>query len=128
MKVIAISALVMFAFIGLGQAAMHAEVPHLAMVLWCFALLAVGFLFYRLRMRSQLWYGGFELLFALGGSYFVLLNLYENAAVLTAVMILNRMILLFAAVYVMVGALTNIGEALLPAWRFTKTWDRLFRK
>jgi hypothetical protein len=66
------------------------------------------------------------MLFALAGSYFVFLNLYQNATVLTAEIILSRMILLFAAVYVMVSALTNIGEALLPAWRFTKTWNRLF--
>jgi hypothetical protein len=128
MQVVVICALVMLAFIGFGQAAMYAHSPYLAIALWSLALLAIGFLFYRLRMRSRLWYGGFELLFALVGSYFVLLNLYENAAVLTVEIILSRMVLMFAAVYVMVGALTNIGEALLPAWRFTKTWNRLFRK
>jgi hypothetical protein len=127
MKSIAVCALVMLAFISLGQVAMHADAPHLAIVLWSFALFAVGFLFYRLRIRSHLWYGGFEMLFALSGSYFVLLNLYQNVATLTAEIILSRMVLLFAAVYVMVSALTNIGESLLPTWRFTKIWKRLFR-
>ena len=126
MKVVIICAVVMLAFIGLGQTAMYADSPHLAIVLWSFALLAIGFSFYRLRTRGRLWYGGFELLFALTGSYFVLQNLYQNAAALTAELIFSRMILLFAAVYVMVGALSNIGEALSPAWRFTKIWKRLF--
>jgi hypothetical protein len=126
MKVVVICALAMLVFIGQGQAAMYADSPHLAIVLWSFALLAIGFSFYRLRMRSRLWYGGFELLFAIVGSYFVFLNLYQNAGALTAEIVFSRMAVLFAAVYVMISALGNIGDGLHPTWRFTKIWNRLF--
>jgi len=126
MKVILICALVMLSLIALGQCAMYEQAPHLGIVLWSFALLAIGFSLYRLRLRSRLWYGCFELLITFVASYFVLLNLYEQATSLAAETILGRIIILFAAVYVMIGALSDVGEALLPAWRFTKIWNHLF--
>jgi hypothetical protein len=126
MKVVIICALLMLAFIGLGQAAVYNAATHLAIVLWSFAVLALGVSFYRLRMRNRLWYGGFELLVALVASYFILLNLYQHALALTAEIVVSRMIILFAAVYVIARALTNIGEALPSAGRFTKIWNRLF--
>jgi hypothetical protein len=126
MKVPLICAFVMLAFIVLGQAAMYEKAPHLAIASWSLALLATGVSLYRLRLRNRLWYGSFELLVALAASYFVSLNLYQNAALLTEELILGRMLILFGAVYVMVGALNNIGEALPPAWRLTKIWKRLF--
>lgn len=88
--------------------------------------MTVGILFYLLRIRNRLWYGGFELLVALAASYLVLLNLYQNTAMLSVELILSRMIILFAAVYVMVRALSSVGEALPPAWRLTQIWKRLF--
>lgn len=127
MRFIFICMLVMFAFIGLGQAAMSGGAPHIAIGLWCFAMLAIGLLFYRLRLRSRLWYGGFELLIALAASYFVLLNLYQHAAGLAVQTLIGRIIILFAAVYVMVRALDNVGQALRPHWRVTEKWQRLFR-
>ena len=126
MKVVIVCALAMLAFIGLGQAAVYKAAPHLAIALWSLALLALGVLFYRLRMRNRLWYGSFELLVALVASYFILLNLYQHAPRLTAEILVSRMIILSAAVYVIVRALTNIGEALPSAGRFTKIWSRLF--
>jgi hypothetical protein len=52
------------------------------------------------------------------------LNLYQNAVMLSAPIIVSRMIVLFAAVYVTVRALDNIGSVLLPAWPVTKIWNR----
>jgi hypothetical protein len=126
MKVVIICALLMLAFIGLGQAAVYKAAPHLAIASWSLALLTLGVLFYRLRIRNRLWYGGFELIVALAASYFILLNLYQHAPGLTAEIVVSRMIILFAAVYVIVRALTNIGETLPSAGRFTKIWNRLF--
>jgi hypothetical protein len=126
MKIILICAFVMLAFIVLGQIAMFANAPHVAVALWSLALLAIGVLLYRLRSRNRLWYGGLEFLVALAASYFVLLNLYQNAALITVELILGRMVILLAAVYVMVRALDNIGGALPQTWRLTKIWKRLF--
>jgi hypothetical protein len=116
----------MLAFLALGQCAMYEQAPDLAIVLWGVALLAIGVLLYRLRLRNRLWYGGFELLVTFVASYFVLLNLYEQATSLTMEIIVSRIIILFAAVYVMIGALDNIGEALPPTGRFTKMCNNLF--
>jgi hypothetical protein len=126
MKVILIGAFVMLGLIALGQIAMYAGAPHLAIAFWSLALLAIGVLLYRLRLRNRLWYGGLELLVALTALYFVLLNLYQHEAPLTWELIVSRMVILFAAIYVTVRALDNIGAALPPAWRFAKIWKRLF--
>jgi len=125
MKIIITCAFVMLLLITLGQAAMYANAPHLAIALWSLALLAIGVALYRLRLRNRLWYGGFELVVALAASYFVLLNLYQHVAPFAAELIVTRMVILFGAVYVMVRALDNIGGALPPAWRLTKIWNRL---
>jgi len=55
MKFIFICMLVMFALIALGQTAMSDGAPHLAIALWSFVLLAIGFSFYRLRLRNRIW-------------------------------------------------------------------------
>jgi hypothetical protein len=74
MKFILICTLVMLAW--LGQVAISNGAPHLAIALWTLALLTVGILLYRLRLRVRLWYGGLELVVSLAASYFVLFNLY----------------------------------------------------
>jgi hypothetical protein len=127
MKFVLICMLVMFALIGLGQVAVSNGAPHLAIALWSLALSTIGVSLYRLRLRSRSWYGALELVVSLVASYFVLLNLYQHATGLTAQIILSRMLILFGTVYVMVRALDNIGQGLLPSWRFAKVWDRLFR-
>jgi hypothetical protein len=128
MKVVVICAAVMAAFIGLGWVAKQEEAPTLAIVLWIFALLAIAVSFYRLRMHNRLWYAGFELFFSLVGSYFVFQNLYQKLPTLTLEIAVSRMVLMFATVYVMISALSNIGEGLHSSWRFTKLWHRLFHK
>lgn len=126
MKVVATIASAMITLIVFGQAAMNWGAPHLAIILWCLSLVAIGLLFYRVRIRSRLCYGIFELLVAMIASYFVLLNLYSHAEAFTFELIASRMMILFAAVYVIVRALDNIGQDLSRNWRFTKAWKALF--
>jgi hypothetical protein len=67
---------------------------------------------YRLRERHRVWYGCLESLVALAGVVYLLKGLAENLHDMADAPLVARMAVIFAAVYVMVRALDNIGSEL----------------
>jgi hypothetical protein len=90
-------------------------------VIWIFATVAVGLLFYVLRCRQQLAYGVVELVVALA---VIILTFYPQTHYLEDLQvppwwgwILSRGVGASAGIYVMVRGLDNIHKGLPSKWR-----------
>ena len=125
MKIVLAGAIAMFALLGIGEWMVAAGAERVGLASWTAAMLCIAIIFYRMRQRNRLWYGGFELTVSLVAFYFGLTTFYESEAPATVQLILGRMLLMFAAIYVMVRALDNIGSG-LEKTRWASRWNRIF--
>lgn len=111
----------MLALLAIGQLFKSAGDEHVAYALWTLAMIPIAFLFYRMRQRSKLIYGGFELVVAIGFFYFLVASFAESEKLMSDGLILSRMLTFFAAIYFMVRAIENIGTG-VTGTRFEKLW------
>jgi hypothetical protein len=91
------------------------------------AIFSIAVLLYRLRERKRLFYGLLELAVSIVGGFLVLQSFASNSHRIAEEPLITRMALLFAAIYVMIRALDNIGTGLKgsPAG---EVWESAFRK
>jgi hypothetical protein len=127
MKFIIISTALMSALLALASTALYFGYTDTTFVLATAAILPVAANLFRLRCRSKVAYGSFELLVAIGFFYFLALGMYKEAyQPLSVELLVSRMLTFFAAIYFMVRALDNIGQGLTGAR--SARWKRLFEE
>jgi hypothetical protein len=112
--------------VALGGFAGWGGAHNVALALWTLSLLVMSAMLYRLREMWRAWYGGMEFGVALVGFFLVLKSFYENLHGMADESILTRMAILFAAVYVMIRALDNIGTG-LKGTKFEGRWKAIFQ-
>jgi hypothetical protein len=99
---------------------------NIAFFVWSLAALPLATLFYSVRRKNRAIYGLVEMVAAVALLYFLFLHFGPSE--LTPELITGRTVAIMAVVYVMVRALDNIGEGLLPGSSLEKRWTRLFPK
>lgn len=113
--------------LGAGQVLVMYGLPHIAVAVCTFSMLAVAAGLYRLRSMNRLMYGLFELFIALGFFYFLVLGMLEAPREpMTMRLLTSRALTMFAAVYFMVRAFDNIGQGLTG--RAGDRWKQVFEK
>ena len=111
----------------LGWLADSADYPTIAIAVWSVSLVAVSVMLYRLREQYRAWYGALEFVIALAGFSIVLKGLHENYRGSADAPLLARIGFLFAAIYVMVRALDNIGAGLKKGSKLQAKWNAIFQ-
>jgi uncharacterized protein with PQ loop repeat len=109
---------------AMGELAQLAGSRPIALAIWTLAVLPVTISLYRMRRRERIWYGCLEMAVAFGFFYFLLVG-FDSEVPISAQLITNRTLIMFAAIYFMVRALDNIGEG-LPASKFKQHWEAIF--
>jgi hypothetical protein len=125
MKIVLSGIIAMFGLLGLGWWAVKVGAVYEGLAICTVAMFVLAIVLYRLRQRNRIWYGGFELLVSLLAFYVGLLTFYESSTPASLQLIVGRILIMFAAIYVMVRALDNIGTG-LRGTKFEKRWIRLF--
>jgi hypothetical protein len=113
MKFIVTWILVMIALLAAAAIALYFGFTDTMFYLATLAILPIAGGFYRLRCKTKLAYGVFELIVAVGFFYFLALSIYRGPyEPLTFELLVSRTLTFFAAIYFMVRALDNIGQGL----------------
>lgn len=113
----------------LADKVFHADLS-LILFLWGLSTLPIACLLYWLRRSHRLYYGAFELLVAVGVLYFLLLGMVlgDQSKALSAALLVNRILTIFAVTYFMVRAIDNIGEGITQRTPLEARWNAIFPK